>query len=212
MTAHSYSSLSTFKQCPLRYYHQYVAKTYERVESPAMKEGLRVHKAFENYIMDRENLPEDLRRHAPVLDALPKGTRAEIRMAVDRNWNPEHFFDHEAWFRGVIDVYACLGEKQAFILDRKTGRRRRDNTQLRFNAALVFALRCDISAIAVSYSWTKSSELDSWVIERDQYEDIKGEIGELARGAELARETLRYEGRPSRLCPWCDHFKKCEYA
>ena len=50
MTAWSYSSISTFKQCPKKYYHLKVAKDVKDIGSEAMLYGNQVHTAADDYI------------------------------------------------------------------------------------------------------------------------------------------------------------------
>ena len=54
----SYSSLSTFKQCPRKYYHTKVAKDVVEPMSQAMLYGNRVHKAAEEYVRDGKPIEE----------------------------------------------------------------------------------------------------------------------------------------------------------
>ena len=58
MTAWSYSSISTFKQCPKKYYHLKVARDVKDVGSSAMLYGNELHSAAEEYIRDGNSLPD----------------------------------------------------------------------------------------------------------------------------------------------------------
>jgi hypothetical protein len=58
MTAWSYSSISTFKQCPKKYYHLKVAKDVKDTSSEAMLYGNQVHKAAEDFIKEGYTNPQ----------------------------------------------------------------------------------------------------------------------------------------------------------
>ncbi len=87
MTAWSYSSLSTFKQCPKKYYHLKVAKDVKDVGSSAMYYGNEVHKAAEDYIKTNTPIPAKFNYIKKTLDSLNniEGEKhCEIRMALPK--------------------------------------------------------------------------------------------------------------------------------
>lgn len=45
----------------------------------------------------------------------------EVRLAVTKEWDPCHFFDGKAYFRGVIDLCLLLENNDLIIIDHKTG-------------------------------------------------------------------------------------------
>ena len=45
----------------------------------------------------------------------------EIRVAVDRDWNPTGFFSEDCFFRGVIDLAFQMENNDALYIDHKTG-------------------------------------------------------------------------------------------
>ncbi len=47
--------------------------------------------------------------------------KTEIRLAVTKDWRPTTFFANDAYFRGVIDYFAYLPNKDALIVDWKYG-------------------------------------------------------------------------------------------
>lgn len=134
----SISKIGVAKQCPMRFYLQYVVK--KRVKVPEKIEsllGTTVHTALEHALqglpvnkcfrlaLDSHKLTTE--ETELVLDFVPtvknfldkyKGytkrhklyrPEVEQRMAVDFDGNPVRFFDNEKGFlRGVIDVYALF--------------------------------------------------------------------------------------------------------
>ena len=90
MSAWSYSSLNTFKQCPKKYYHLKVAKDVKDVGSSAMYYGNEVHKAAEDYIKEGVPIPSKFKFLQRPLDSLSKidgDKHCEIRMGVTKQGN-----------------------------------------------------------------------------------------------------------------------------
>jgi hypothetical protein len=106
MTAWSYSSLSTFKQCPKKYYHLKVAKDVKDVGSSAMYYGNQVHKAAEDYIKTNTPIPAKFNYIKKTLDALNNiagEKHCEIRMGLakgDNLYKPTGFFAKDVWVAG----------------------------------------------------------------------------------------------------------------
>ena len=59
---------------------------------------------------------ESFERNNPI-----KRVLTEIRVAVDRNFQPAGFFAEDVWIRGVIDLVLLLEAMDAVIIDHKTG-------------------------------------------------------------------------------------------
>ena len=72
MTAWSYSSISTFKQCPKKYYHLRIAKDVKDISTQALRYGNEVHKAAELYIRDGLPIPKKFDFILKSLDAFNK--------------------------------------------------------------------------------------------------------------------------------------------
>ena len=70
MTAWSYSSISTFKQCPKKYYHLKVAKDVKDTGSEAMLYGNQVHKAAEDFIKKGTPIPKKFEYLNPIVNSL----------------------------------------------------------------------------------------------------------------------------------------------
>lgn len=88
MTAWSYSSISTFKQCPKKYYHLKVARDVKDVGSSAMLYGNELHSAAEEYIRDGNSLPDKFNFIQKSLDSLNKiegDKHCEIRMGITKD-------------------------------------------------------------------------------------------------------------------------------
>ena len=120
----SYSSLGLFQQCPYKYYRTRIKKDIVEPETEAIRYGLMVHTAAEEYIRDGVDLPATLEYLRPTLDKLISyfGDKyCEHKMALNRSFEPCDYDSPDAWWRGIADLIIVDGNK-ARIIDYKTGK------------------------------------------------------------------------------------------
>jgi hypothetical protein len=99
----SYSSISTFKQCPRKYYRLKVLKDIKEPEADHLIYGTAVHKAAEEYVRDGVDIPAKYDFIKPQLDALIKieGTKhCELKMGLTQELDACDFFADDVWWRG----------------------------------------------------------------------------------------------------------------
>lgn len=125
----SYSSLSLFKLCPKKYFHERVAKDIPFEETDALRYGNAVHEAIETYLKGGE-LDDKYGQFRDIIDCIydqdvsspnVENLFVEHKVAYTRELKPCDFFAKEVWYRGKIDVLIVDGE-DAWIIDWKTGR------------------------------------------------------------------------------------------
>jgi len=120
----SYSSLGMFKQCPHKYYRVRIAQNVKEPPTDAIRYGLMVHEAAENYIRDGVDLPPTVEYVRPILDKLigyPGDKYCEYKMALNRALEPCAFDSPDAWWRGIADLLIIDGD-MARVVDYKTGK------------------------------------------------------------------------------------------
>lgn len=128
-TGWSYSSLTSFENCPRQYQKTRVTKEVKDLGSDATREGTRVHLALEERVRDGKPLPPDLQKHEDMAQSFAnfKGdVYTEIPLAVDANlmYVPVEMVDGKpdwpknAWCKGIIDLLA-VKRKSAFNADYK---------------------------------------------------------------------------------------------
>lgn len=153
----SYSSLSTFKQCPHRYYREKVLKDIPREpDSEAIIYGVELHKAAEEYIGEDKSIPpqfEYIKSYLDKLKSIEGDKYVERKLGITKKdgvFEPCDFFDPDVWFRGVADLLIVDHEKKiAYVVDYKTGKSSKyaDPLQLQLMAACVFLLYPDIERV-----------------------------------------------------------------
>lgn len=105
MTAYSFSSISTYLQCPRRFQAQYIEKRVRDTGSEASRHGERVHKQLELYVKGESDELPDQRPKDNILDALRRaGAKAELKVAVSYDFEPRDFWAKDVMLRGLVDV------------------------------------------------------------------------------------------------------------
>lgn len=137
----SYSALSTFQQCPRKYYRIKVVKDVKEPMSDVIIYGQALHKAAEEYVRDGKEIPEKFSFIKPYIDVLLTidGERfCEYRMGLTKELQPCEFFAKDVWLRSVADLL-IVGEDTAYLIDYKTGKSQyADTKQLELMALCVF--------------------------------------------------------------------------
>jgi|TARA_R100000697_G_scaffold123247_2_gene155189 hypothetical protein len=138
----SYSSLSTFKQCPRKFYRTKIAKDVVEEDKDFLIYGREVHKAAEEYGRDGTPLPEKYEFIKPFVDTLINtggNKHYELKMALTADLEPCDFKDPAAWWRGIAD-FVAITSKNALLVDYKTGKSTRyaDTKQLEILSLAIF--------------------------------------------------------------------------
>ena len=121
MNRWSYSSLSTYKQCPAKYAYAYVSKL-PRASSKAADRGTALHEEAEMCLLNPMSpIPDSLSKIGAKIELYrTKRGIPEDTWLLDRNWNPVENSD-SAWIKSVIDLH-YIDEGVLYIRDYKSGR------------------------------------------------------------------------------------------
>ncbi len=121
--AQSYSSISTYKKCPKLWAWTYVLGN-RGPDSPSAARGTELHLRLEEFFRGAP-YPTANKVLAPwqrFMEALTVyNPSPEGELAVDAEWNPVGFEDHNAYARGKVDLLVTQG-KTRIIYDWKSGR------------------------------------------------------------------------------------------
>lgn len=198
--------MTQFETCPRRYYLTKVAKTVKEPQTEATTHGNEVHKAFEDAVLKQQPMPPKYAEWQPIAMRLQaaKGKREpELKLAINKSFQPVKWFDKTAWCRGIVDLSIENGGK-AVALDYKTGKRKPDSTQLQLFAALLFHHKPYLENITTSFVWLKEKKLDTERFERGQIGNIWQEFMPRVQRMEVAFEKDKWTPQPSGLCrSWC---------
>lgn len=214
--SHSFSRLSVFDQCALRYDRQYVTADVKDTGGTASNYGNRVHSDFEHYLRDGAPLPDDVAKFKSVLDkvkAVPGEQHYELQMAVRADKTPCDWFARDAWMRGIADL-AIINGDTAYAADWKTGKPKDDTQQMQLMAAFIFTLYPQVQTVTAMYVWLFHPHVASppLVFQREQAPQLWAHFERKVQRVEDAIVQGVFQPKPSGLCPWCPAYDTCNYA
>jgi CRISPR/Cas system-associated exonuclease Cas4 (RecB family) len=216
--SHSFSAIKMFENCPLRYYHQRIAKTVTDQGGEASQHGERIHKYIEDRLKGTLS-PEyaaEIAKLEPIIasiELVAKGGTLEVeqQLTLNKELKPTEWFAKDAWMRSILDVFVRRGKK-AMVCDWKTGKRRPDFTQLELFALQVFAHYPEVEKVETGFIWTQDLAFDRETYTRQDAPAMWAKLLERVNRIERAKELDVWPARPSGLCRYCpcNHF--CEAA
>ena len=138
----SYSSISTFQQCPQKYYRMRIKRDIIEPPQEHLLYGTAVHTAAEEYVRDGTPIPEKFAFIKKHLDALVKikGTKyCEYEMGLTKNLDACEFSSKDVWWRGIADLIIINGDK-CHLVDYKTSKSSKfaDTKQLELLSLAIF--------------------------------------------------------------------------
>jgi hypothetical protein len=218
----SYTALSNFEGCPLRYAREKFYCDLPFIESEAIIFGNRVHTACEQYLKGQKVAePTLLIPVAPYLKAFNSQkaagaiVSAELELALNESMQPVSWFAKDAWFRGKFDV---LIEKASTLgyYDWKTGGKVKDDQdQLKICCAALSIVKPEIETFTPKLIWTKHATITG-IKDESLTRGAAGAIWDdtLTRVERMRQAwvTDTFPARPSGLCPWCGKYDSCPYA
>ena len=214
MPAWSYSSLNNYETCPRKYYLTRVAKKIIEPQGEAAKYGDDVHKALELSVVNQQPLPDKYSTWQPIASKVmsAKGKRsAELKLAINKSFQPVSWFDKTAWCRGIVDIVVENNVK-AWAGDWKTGKRKPESTQLMLFAGLLFHHKPYLEHVTTSFIWLKDSKIDTEKFDRGSIGNIWQEFMPRVQRMQASYENDKWVPKPSGLCGWCPVGKdNCEF-
>ena len=215
--SHSFSSIKLFENCPLRYYHQRIAKTVKDQGGEASLHGERIHKFLEERLAGViEELPPEARNLEPVVSVIRAmigngQLHVEKEMTLTTELTPTGWWDADAWIRSKLDVLILKGPS-AIVMDWKTGKRRPDFTQLELFALQVFAHHPEVEVVTSTFVWTQDLTTDKEIYhKRDAHVYWTRLLDRIVRIEQAAAED-NWPAKPSGLCQYCPCKNFCQYA
>jgi len=215
--SHSFSSIKLFENCPLRYYHQRIAKTVKDVGGTASLHGERIHKFLEERLKGvLEELPSEVANLEPVVSVIKAmvGTgdlHIEQEMTLNPGLTPTGWWDPDAWIRSKLDVL-IVKKHTAVVMDWKTGKRRPDFTQLELFALQVFAHYPEVELVTSTFVWTQDMSTDKEIYRKRDASVYWEKLLDRIRRIELSLENDKWPAKPSGLCRYCPCKDFCDYA
>lgn len=213
--SHSYSAITLFENCPLRYYRQRIKKDVVDEGGEASKYGERIHKFLEDRLKGSDLQPEAAEYEALCQSVERLAARGELHvekeLVLTENLTPTGWWDTDAWLRSKLDVLVIVGTT-AVVMDWKTGKRKTDQFQMQMFAAQVFKHYPEVQTVRTSLVWLKTMEMDTEVYKRSNANAIWAEIMKRIQRIHDSYEHANWPARPSGLCRYCPCRHDCDYA
>lgn len=209
----SYSRLRNYETCPKRHYHYDIAKDVVEPESGAMAEGHAVHKALELRVTRKQSLPLGMKQYEPLmvqLTGLPGAIHAEQKLALTRDFEPIGFFGKGVWFRTVLD-FCVVKDKDAVVVDYKTGRPQEDTTQLQLMSATIMHHMPEVDRVRAVLMFINYDRNERALYQRDDLSKIWGGVLPRVRQVQQAVQDQEYPPKPNGLCKRYCAVVSCPY-
>jgi len=148
----SFSTMTTFEQCPHAVYLSKI-QGITGISGPAADRGSRLHELLENYVLgtvDKVNwkLFKAGNFHAPIIDTFreahstkPQTCVPELQLAFTKDMKKTTWESRTAWLRAMIDVAWFKSNTHAVLYDYKSGSNQaaaKHRAQLMLYALLMF--------------------------------------------------------------------------
>lgn len=132
MLALSWSRLSTYQQCPLKFHLSFITKSFKQEEkSIHLIKGEQLHKQLEDYILAKNGqaamplgFSPEVRGALPYVDklyTLYDSIHPEAQVACNKEWKPAEWFGKDVAWRAIWDA-SCLKPNTCFLPDWKSGK------------------------------------------------------------------------------------------
>ena len=212
----SYSSISTFTQCPHKFYRTRITKDLpDSPPHPSAVWGNAVHKAIEDYLRDGVEMGSRFADYTQYARGLKDFARAsddafvEHKLAVDAQFRPAEFDSPDVRYRGILDYLTVRGT-DAFLLDHKTGKMR-PSDQLALNAILIFAHFPGIERVHAAFFWLAERTYTRYVYAREHCETMEETLfAPIVKTIEDCMRTEIWPKKQSGLCGYCP-VNDCEF-
>lgn len=228
----SFSRLSTFEQCGLKFDYLYVRKLVQDTGSAATEFGTRVHSALEKAGLaltadavsaeDAERMLDDMmaleqdvevRKYLPLVAKIafrPGRKFWEYQMAITQDRQVCGWFAQDVWLRGIADVLVVDGDT-AWCVDWKAGKVRLSPTQLQIFALLIFLHFPEVKKVNTSYVWLVHDEVTNTVYERRFAESMWTALMPRFDALQDAVDLGVFRPKTGPLCNWCAAQGMCAY-
>jgi len=227
---YSYSKISSFEQCPLKFKFQYIDKINLLTENKHLEKGVRIHQIIEFYNPWNKTLPEfnykllneeeqkEIELIAQKFCNSDLGKKYllndyqighEIEFGLDYKLNPINYYNqNQCMLRGKIDFLIKENDK-IIIVDWKTGKvpnqKYISNHQTMLYAIWCFKMFNDINTIQAHYVYVEHNEIIAFIFTKEMLKNYTKTYGSKIKSIETEKEFNKKIGP---LCDYCDYYKQ----
>lgn len=224
---YSYSKISTFKSCPLKFKFQYIDKISVKMDTEALIKGRTIHYLIENSHLHESEYAEEMKQNIKdypdallikknfeqsrlgikYLQNIDKPAINEYKIGLS-NLLEASEYSKDSLFNGIID-YICVKSGVLYICDFKSGKYRepkyQDYNQLLFYS-IYFFQKYKIQKIIISFIYVEhdlENEIELNIEYLDNYKkELLSSIIEIENCSDFKPKTTR-------LCDYCSFQEIC---
>lgn len=216
----SWSRLSTYMECPMKFKAQYIDKDYpDDSDNVHFARGNRIHKQLEDYIgfrngdCDMPSMSAEAQNAIPIIDNVFMkygNILAERQLALDHSWVKCDWFAKPTVvkYRCIIDML-CMNDEEVLIIDFKTGKVReyeKNHGQLHLSTAMVFSILPSIKKITNTYLFVDHKQSSSLTTMRD---DMQTEVDHFNDVYDTINGDTEFAPTKHKYCNYCLIKDKC---
>jgi putative RecB family exonuclease len=227
----SWSRLSDYNQCPLKFKLKYIEKEpmfkEDESASPHLVRGSNVHKALENYVLQKQSdgqmevkvssLPE-VERAKGFVDRFLTNYQVvipETQIAVNDKWERVEWFSSEAYYRVIMDLIA-INPSDVQVIDYKTGKIRdydggpSGKGQLHLSGAVSLCLWPEIPEVRTTYAYVDHGQT---LVKKFTQDDKKELVDHFDAEHAKVNSDKDFKPKVNEFCKWCPATRKhCPYS
>ena len=221
----SYSRLSDFNQCALKFYLKYIDKapnfqTKQEDKSIHLVRGDNVHKALESYLVKRKSGQADIapsslaevEQTRPLIEKYIKvfgidNVHPEAQISIDDEWRRVEWFAKNSYYRAILDLI-CLAPTVAVIGDYKTGQFRdyapeNGMGQLELSSAIALSI-FEVKEVKTIYFYVDHKK----TIQKNYGPEDKNRLVDyFVAEHDKVNAEQNFDPKSNKFCQWCDATK-----
>lgn len=223
----SYSKIKNFRSCPNRHYHYDILKDVHEEKSEHLAWGDDVHAAMAARVGRLLPLPVTMVNYEPLAQEFLRGADqpgvivlTEQKYAIDKDFRPCAYFDHNTWFRAIADAVKIVpveGGAVALNWDWKTGvppsfkNRKDDPMQIVTAAACIMIHHPEVTAVRNEFVWMEHGIKTRVDVNRGQLAQIWADMMPEVEAYQEAVRTQNFPARKNGLCSLYCGVTSCEF-
>lgn len=223
MIALSWSRLTTFQQCPLKFHLQFISKSFKEEEkSVHLIKGEQLHKQLEDYVLAKNGqapmplgFSEEVKGALPYVDkllTLYDSVHPEAQVACDLNWKPVEWFAKETAWRAIWDVIG-LKPQTVFIGDYKSGKVYPYGAtygQLHLSAVIALERFQETPEVNAAYIYIEHQKVHPVKVTRAELPKVRDHFESEFQRVQMEKT---WDPTPNDNCRWCQATRaQCKFS
>lgn len=224
---YSYSKISTFLSCPLKFKFQYIDNIPGKMDTAALIKGRTIHYLIENSNLTESQYSDEMKQNIKdypeaveikknfeqselgikYLKNIDKPAMNEYKLGLSTSFKGTEY-SKESLFNGIVD-YICVKSGMLYLIDYKSGRYK-DNRFQDYNQLLFYAIhffqKYKIQKIIISFVYVEHNLENDLELNIEYLDNYKREL--LSNIIQI-ENCIDFKPCTSRLCDYCAFQEIC---